>query len=171
MFLHCLHAETGRTEFDLQEGSSHRCLLYILKSVRVPICQTEKVPEVQLCDCWTAALFEAIFCSFFSLLLLVSGLLESVLTHNFHIKHLCHACSRYATILVSSCISTSSAAARRWSVPKVPRHYASSDIYARGLFFTSKLLNRRHTQHPVNLKFGHNLGYRLRWRHSVLHNL
>lgn len=56
MFLRCLHSEAGRTEFDLQEGSSHWCLLYILKSVRVPICQTEKVPEVQqpdihLCDC------------------------------------------------------------------------------------------------------------------------
>lgn len=122
MFLRCLHSEAGRTEFDLQEGSSHRCLLYILKPVRVLI--RLKVPEVQqshirLRGCWThtPALIEAVFRSFFfslflSLLLLVSGLLESFCTHNFHTKRLC-------------CGSMASEAPRLWSAPNVPTRSAS----------------------------------------------
>lgn len=89
MLLRCLHNGAGRTEFDLHKG------------VATSICSTswsqcvfhseaEEVPDVQqsdmqLCDCWThtPALSKAIFCSFFffSLLLLLSGLLESFLTH------------------------------------------------------------------------------------------
>lgn len=91
MLLRCLHNRAGRTEFDLQEGvvtgvcstSWSQCAFH---------CQAEEVPgaqqsDMQLCDCWThtPALFEAVFCSFFffliPLLILVSGLLESFLTH------------------------------------------------------------------------------------------